>query len=166
MKPLYLFIFLYCSLVFAQKTPQELAAKLFKVCADNDVQAYKQLCPPVDVLMVYIKSVDSKGTYPMGEINKAYLRGLNMATAGFDDFQDAVREEGINLSEAKITDTKIEDSEIDYSQGGEVDGTAKIKIVTLYFTAAKKNYSLLLPGMIEIQGQWYISEEPLQLKAE
>lgn len=158
-----LFICLWSTVSFAQKTPQELTTQMLKTCADNDVQAYKKLCPNVEELTAFIKSLDTKGTYNYDTVNAAYLRGINTAVASFSDFQDSLEEDGIKLKEIKITDTKIEDEEVDFSEGGEVAGIAKIKKVTVFFTSGAKKYNVLLPRMVEINGKWRSTEEPFEL---
>jgi len=165
MKLLYL-LCLYCTVSFAQTTPQQLAERFFKATADNNLGAFKQLYPDVTALTVFIKSVDKKNEYTDAMIEETSYTGTNNAANSFETLQYQISGLGLNLKAAKITNVLTLSEDVQLNESQESDPImVKATKVTIQFTTAGKGYSLVIPHTLQINGRWYISEEQMEISS-
>lgn len=164
MKTVYLLLLFILPLgLFAQKSGDELARNVFTACIKGDENGFKRLYPSQSILITYFKISDKKKTFPKDVITRCYPKGINGALFGFNLFQRAIKEFGVNTHDIAITGSDMVDNDIEIMQGKKKIGAVYNKIISLYFTSGGKKFAFVVPKAINFKGRWYMGDDIVSL---
>lgn len=164
MKPLYMLLLLLLPLgLFAQKTGDELARRVFTACIKNDLNGFKRMYPSQSILTTYFKINDKEKLFPKDVVTRCYPKGIEGAVYGFELFQKAIKEFGLNVHDIKITGSDMVENDIEIKQNKKKVGVVRNKIISLYFTSGGIKYAFVVPKAIEFKGRWFMGDQIVSL---
>ncbi|WP_116789788.1 hypothetical protein [Flavobacterium psychrotrophum] len=164
MKTVYLLLLILLPLgLFAQKTGEELARRVFTACIKNDLNGFKRMYPSESILTTYFKVSDKKKVFPKDVVTRCYPKGLAGAVYGFELFQKAIKEFGLNVNDIKITGSDMVDNDIEIMQNKKKIGAVYNKFISLYFTSGGVKYAFVVPKAIQFKGRWFMGDQIVSL---